>query len=119
MRPGHDLPTPSKLSSQHLRLLDQFEDAWEWGKPLEIERLMQGVGAEDRHPLLLELVHIELERRIKAGEKVGVEGYFARFPELSSDQSVATALIAAEFTLRQRSEPHLSSADYVARFPQW
>jgi hypothetical protein len=38
--------------------------------------------------VLLELVHIELELRLKAGEAARVEAYLARCPELAGDRAV-------------------------------
>jgi hypothetical protein len=58
-----------------------------------------------------------LERRLKASEAVRVEGYLNRYPELAVDQAVVLNLLASEFVLRRRSEPNLSRADYLQRFP--
>jgi non-specific serine/threonine protein kinase/serine/threonine-protein kinase len=46
--------------------------------------------------VLVELVHIDLERRIKAGEARLAESYLAEFPELAEDSRRVSDLVAAE-----------------------
>ena len=46
---------------------------------------------EERMPYLLELVHEDLEWRLRAGETASVEYYLTRFPEIGDD---ADALLA-------------------------
>src|SRR5262249_46384265 len=67
---------------------------------------------------LIELVHIDLELRLKAGEPAHVEEYLARYPELASDRAGMIELIAAEHELRRRREPGLALDEYLQRFPQ-
>jgi serine/threonine protein kinase len=68
---------------------------------------------------LVELVHIELELRIKGMEPARVEEYLARFPELACDRLVILNLIAAEHEFRRRCEPDLSTEEYSLRFPEY
>src|SRR5437588_1244841 len=72
-----------------------------------------------RSCVLIELVHIDLEMRLKAGESARVEEYLARYPELSGDRAVTLELIAVEHELRRRREPGLAFEDYLQRFPQY
>ena len=48
-------------------------------------------GIPDRKAVLLELVHEELEIRIKAGEPLSLASYFVRFPELWADPAAVSA----------------------------
>ena len=61
--------------------LEQFERGWHEGRrPAIDDFLPQGGGAD---PLLLvELVHADLECRLKAGLPARVEEYLARYPRL-------------------------------------
>lgn len=93
-----------------------FEQAWRERRPA-IEEFLTGADKE-RVPLLIELVHVELEFRLKDGEPARVEEYLARFPELAEEQ-MAVDLIAAEFELRRRSEPNLALSSYLERFPKY
>jgi predicted ATPase len=95
-----------------------FEHAWRQDpRPLIDDYLPIDVPLRSR--VLIELVHIDLELRLKAGEAVRVEEYLARYPELTGDEAVILELIAAEHELRQRREPALASDEYLRRFPQY
>ena len=72
-----------------------------------------------RTRLLTELVHVDLENRLRAGEPARVEDYLTPYPELEHDRATAVDLIAAEFELRRRYESNLSTAEYLQRFPQY
>ena len=108
---------PSQDLSTGLQLLaDRFEDAWQSGQRPQIDEYLPPEGP-DRRTLLVELVHVDLERRLKAGEAVRVEQYLERYSELAVDQALVLNLLASEFALRRRSEPNLLLEDYLQRFP--
>src|SRR5262245_39264046 len=106
----------------------RFDDAWRQGPRPVIDDYLpapsplplspeagergRGEGAGLRYRLLIELVHIDLEFRLKAGESARVEEYLARYPELAGD-AAALDLIAAEYELRRRGEPDLSLDEYL------
>jgi serine/threonine protein kinase/predicted ATPase len=96
----------------------RFEEAWRQGPRPRIDDYLP---ADDglRRLVLIELAHIDLELRIKAGECARVEEYLARYRELEHDRTVALELIAAECELRQRREPELNPKEYFDRFPQY
>ena len=56
----------------------------------------------DRAALLPELVHAEIELRLKAGESVNLQDYLRRYPELADDSSLVARLSAAEFGATRR-----------------
>src|SRR4051812_6726074 len=97
------------------KLIDAFEDAWQRGGPPAIAPHLP--ADVDRLPALVELVHIDLERRLKSGEDVRVESYLTRYPELA-DTSILIELAAAEFQLRRRRDPAVGIDEYSRRFPQ-
>jgi serine/threonine protein kinase len=110
----------SSLSDSMERILDRFEDAWNGPVPPCIEEYVALCEPPKRLPLLIELLRIDLERRLTAGEPIRVEdAYLGRFPELNTDPAVVVGLVAREFELRRRREPHLSPAEYFARWPQY
>src|SRR4051812_38182934 len=98
-------------------VIRRFEDAWQGRARPEILAYLPSGGGQTR--LLTELVHVDLDYRLRAGEAARVEDYLTRYPELSDDRVASLDLIAAEFELRRRSEPGLSTADYASRFPQY
>src|SRR5713101_5572393 len=95
----------------------RFEDAWRQGPRPAIDDYLPAEGP--RHRLLIELVHIDLELRLKAGEAARVEEYLARFPELAGDRATTIELIAAEYEFRRRRERDLSLDEYLGRFPHY
>ncbi len=98
-------------------IVDRFEEAWEGGEPPVIDAYLPDNGVRLR--VLVELVHIDLERRLKAGEDVQVEDYLERFPDLAADKKLAIDLISAEHRHRLRRISSVVLADYTRRFPQW
>jgi len=88
---NHD--TVSETGRSRLEaLLERFEEAWEQGKRPAIEEHLPA-GGPDRQAALVELIHADLEYRLKAGEPVRVEEYLQRFADLGRSPAVALALI--------------------------
>jgi WD40 repeat protein len=100
------------------RILERFAHAWQRGERPALEDYLAEAQAE-RRGLLIELVHEDLDYRLKAGEAARVEAYLDRYPELRAEGSVALDLIAAEYALRRRREPDLTTEEYLGRFPEF
>jgi eukaryotic-like serine/threonine-protein kinase len=96
--------------------VERFDEAWQHGQsPPEMrDYLPAGPG---RRAAVVELIHVDLERRLKRNEGVRVESYLERFPEIAGDHSVILSLIAVEHELRRRREPDLRQEEYGRRFP--
>jgi WD40 repeat protein len=110
----------SPLSEGHRQreeVLDRFEAAWLAGQRPVIADFLPADG-DQRQALLVELVHVDLEFRLKAGEAARVEEYLASFPELEHNRPQLLGLIAREFELRRNREPALSEEEYLRRFPE-
>src|SRR5262249_45896990 len=120
MPPGPE-PLPLPPAADWLALKDavrRFEHAWRQGpRPAIDDYLPTGDRLCSR--VLIELVHIDLELRLKAGEAARVEEYLARYPELAEDRAVTLELIAAEHELRRRRERGLALDEYLQRFPPY
>jgi serine/threonine-protein kinase len=58
-----------------------------------------------RRPLLIELIHADLELRWRAGERASAREYLERFPELAADSTAGRELVAREAELRRGDEP--------------
>lgn len=77
--PGDDrAPDPADRNE----VLDRFEAAWRQGRPPAVEDALPDDPAL-RRAALPHLVHIDLERRLKAGQGARARDYFDRFPELA------------------------------------
>ena len=99
-------------------LVGRFETLWFAGQRPALDPLLAEAGAA-RRAVLIELVHAELELRLKAGEAARVEDYLLRYPELSEDPGVELDLIRAEFRFRSRREQELDLKEFQFRFPRW
>jgi serine/threonine-protein kinase len=115
-------PEPAVSSSTQAwerreEFIRRFEAAWQQGGRPAIEDYLPPTAA-DRHAVLVELVHAELEYRLQAGEPARVEDYLRRYPDLDQP-AVALDLIATEFARRRRRESGLSAEEYVRRFPAY
>jgi predicted ATPase len=120
MSPGpEDVRPPAGAAWQPLEsAVKRFVGAWRQGpRPGIDDYLPAGNGL--RHAVLIELVHTDLELRLKAGEAARVEEYLARYPELTADRPAVFDLLAAEYRLRRRGEPGLGLDEYERRFPQY
>src|SRR4051812_20909387 len=104
MFPGQEPfhPPPGGDHSPLERVVKRFEHAWRQGFRPEINGFLPAEEAL-RSRLLVELVHTELELRLKAGEAARAEEYLARYPELAGG-TAAVELICAEYELRRRGE---------------
>ena len=120
MLPGPE-PFSSPRAEDWLALKDavkRFEQAWRGATRPQIEDYLP-TGDVLRQRVLIELAHLDLELRLKAGETARVEEYLDRFPELTGNPTVTLELIAAEHELRRRREPGLAVDGYLQRFPQF
>ncbi len=87
-------------------LVDEFEEAWRCSPRPCIEEYVQRVSAQRQVELLRELVDIDIEMRIRSGEKIEtprlmLSDYLVRFPPLDQEGAILDELLVAEFRSRQ------------------
>jgi WD40 repeat protein len=80
-------------------VLRRFDLAWQRGERPAIDDYLP---AACRRAALIELVHTDLEYRIRGSEAVRAEDYLARFPELGDDEAIVQSLQLAEGKLRDQ-----------------
>lgn len=97
--------------------LERFEAAWQRGERPALDDFLVGGDGPPRRAQLLELVHTDLEYRLKAGEAARIEDYLHRYSELAADRAVVLDLLAVEFDLRCRC-PQPCVEEYRRRFPE-
>ncbi|MDZ4780193.1 MAG: protein kinase [Planctomycetia bacterium] len=102
--------------SQCEGLIKSFEFAWRNGQVPSIQDHLLS-GSDVREALLLELVHIDLEFRLKNGDAARVEDYVSMFPTLAADANHLVELLATEYQFRRRSDRGLTLEEYRQRFP--
>src|SRR5262249_3203066 len=111
--------TPAGQTGNDLEeILERFEQAWRQGGPPSLEGYLPADGAL-RRSVLVELVHSDVECRLKAGMPARVESYLDCDPELAGDRAVVLGLIQAEYKFRRRREPDLTPQEYFQRFPSY
>ena len=99
-------------------ILELFELALSRGERPALDAFLPALEPAERRVLLAELVHADLEYRLKAAEPARVEDYLTRYPELRSSADILLGLIGAEFQVRRQREPALSHSEFLARFPE-
>src|SRR5579884_1815721 len=85
--------------------VDCFETAWRDGQYPHLPDFLP-VGEIERRATLLELVHTDLEYRLKAGQSVRAEEYLQQYPELREEQEAMAELIEAASRLERRLVCH-------------
>jgi serine/threonine protein kinase/formylglycine-generating enzyme required for sulfatase activity len=76
-------PTPTRLE-RFISICERYEVAWKSPHRPRIEDYLADVEARDRLPLLRELIMLECELRLRAGERPEREEYVERFPNDAS-----------------------------------
>ena len=82
----------SLVESRLWQAVERFEEAWQRGERPSLDDYLPADEA-GREALLPHLVHIDLERGLKAGEPVRVESYLQCYPALN-DAAVLVDLLA-------------------------
>ena len=95
--------------SELQQVVRTFRDALRRGEHPEIEAFASAPSS-NRPTALVELIHEEMEFRIKAGEAVKLGAYLERFPELTEDPRALSELVAAESALRRARRPRQAIA---------
>ncbi|MCI0380815.1 MAG: protein kinase [Gemmataceae bacterium] len=116
--PEHAQLLASPSWSRCEALIKEFEVAWQSGLAPAIVDFLRIEGPA-RQALLVELLHVDLEFRLRSGEAIRLESYFKAHPELNEQRRAMLDLIAAEWELRKRHERHVDWNEYLRRFPQF
>jgi serine/threonine protein kinase/Tfp pilus assembly protein PilF len=96
---------------------DRFEQAWRADPSTDLADFVPPADNPLRLLTLQELVKTDLELRWRRGEKVELEGYLQRFPELAAERPCVLALLCEEWHVRQVHGDEPPLALYQARFP--
>jgi WD40 repeat protein/serine/threonine protein kinase len=98
------------------KIVDRFEDAWQSGYQPVVEQYLPS-DVESSFPVLVELVHVDLERRLAAGMQARTEDYLERFGALGRDTTAVEELLLAEVRLRRLQGEMVSFDEIRSRFP--
>src|SRR5262245_29882885 len=84
------------LSPAARELLGRFDSLWLKGERPSLDYILDHASPDERLPVLIELIHSELEFRLKGGEDARTEEYLQRYPEVGVQLRVVADLIATE-----------------------
>src|SRR5262245_22278227 len=104
----------TEVCLRHEEVLDRFEGAWRAGQEPAIAALLEGEQGADRMSLLLALAQVDLEWRLRGGQRVNVETYLRWWPELEADATAVLELISWEWSLRGGADS--DRGEFEARF---
>lgn len=111
-----ETPSPTDDLQSIATLCDRFEDALRRGERPRIEDWLPATPAA-RAEALPKLAALKLDYLLRAGESASAADYFARFPELRSDPTVALRLIQTEMRAVRSREPSPTEASFRERYP--
>jgi predicted Ser/Thr protein kinase len=98
------------------RVADAFERAWQGESPPAIDDFL-GSDRVNQQQLLVELVQIDLEQRLRRGQAAHVEQYLVRYPQLASSVPCVLSLASLEYRLRSALGEQVDVEQFVQRFP--
>jgi serine/threonine-protein kinase len=107
-----------ETSADFAAAVNRFEEAWRSPERPDIGNFVPAAGSGHTR-LLFELVHVDLDLRLRLGEPARVEHYLERFPDLVRDRSAVVELIAAEYALRRQWRGSAAPEEFVRRFPRY
>jgi serine/threonine protein kinase/formylglycine-generating enzyme required for sulfatase activity len=97
-------------------LLARFQRAWDAGEDPNFADYLPA-DTDARQAVLLPLIRVDLERRLRAGAAVRVESYLEAYPEAADDPVALLQLLQAEYDLRCGQQPAPTLEEYCRRFP--
>jgi ribosomal protein S27E len=109
---------PSEAWTRVEEIVDAFEEALRQGKQPGVEDFFPAGGSLP-DGLLEQLLHAELEYRLKAGQEARVEDYLQRYPALSDSRAAVCRLIAVEYHCRRRRGTGVRAEEFFQRFPAY
>ncbi|MFN4259029.1 MAG: protein kinase domain-containing protein [Gemmataceae bacterium] len=103
-------------------IADRFEQAWQAVQgangTVSLSDFLPPPGGPLRSAVLHELVKTDLEIRWRRGQKIHLEQYLEKFPELGTPALVNPQLILEEYRVRQVHGDKPALALYQSRFPE-
>jgi serine/threonine protein kinase len=110
---------PSEVWERLELLLERFEDAWRRGQRPALVDYLREVKPEEQYCLLVELVHADLDYRLRTGEMARVEDYLNHHLQLQDDSVAVVDLVLSEYALRQGRGESPSLTEYLSRFRRY
>jgi serine/threonine protein kinase len=97
--------------------LTEFVQTWTESRLEESVAGLPTAGDRLRQPALVELIKVDLRRRWDRGDRVELESYLQRYPELGCGDAVAVGLVRAEYEARKKAGTSVPLEEMRRRFP--
>ena len=98
------------------KTISDFESEFDAGNTPDLDKYFKKLPS-DSVRLCRELLHTDLELKIRNGHLIRVEHYLENYPKIVNDEEFVDELIFTELKVRQQYEPGLLVAEYGNRFP--
>jgi serine/threonine protein kinase len=100
------------------KCLEEFARAWEHGAvPPDLGACLPAGPPVIRRLALVEMIKLDLTRRLERGQAPALEEYLQAFPELAEAGGPPCDLLYEDFFLRRQHGEAVAPDDYVRRFP--
>jgi hypothetical protein len=97
--------------------LVELDLSWDEGRLGLWVRRLPPRGDCLRHPALVEMIKIDLERRWQRGQRANLEAYVKSLPELGPLDRLPAHLVLAEYEAREQCGAPTDLAEFARRFP--
>jgi len=97
--------------------LEAFVAAWESGSEPALAPFLPEASPALRRLVLVELVKVDLDFRIRSGRAARVEDYLADHPEIADAAGPPVELVCEEYHLRKSRGEGIDLAELCGRFP--
>jgi serine/threonine protein kinase len=98
--------------------LAEFERTWNDASLDFWVRASLPSGGALRVPALIEMVKVDLRRRLERGDSIFVERYLQLYPDLGTTETASVDLLITEYLSRAGSRNSADLTDYARRFPR-
>jgi serine/threonine protein kinase len=116
-RPSDLTPVDPVQRHRIQELLGRFEKAASGEALADLKDFLPSPEDPLRSVVLPALVQADLENHWRRQQRIYLEDYLSRFPELGTPQTVSAQLIYQEYCVRHRYGDLLEPATYAQRFP--
>ena len=119
----HEVQSRQSAATADFDLVVRFDEAWRAftkgtsGKPPYLGEFLPS-DSNHRKLVLPDLIAVDLERRLSAGEHVRAEDYLKSYSELNESDETVLWLLNLEHRLRTQTGKTPSRDEYLRRFPK-
>jgi eukaryotic-like serine/threonine-protein kinase len=98
------------------RIVEDFEDQWQSGECPKVADFLKRHGTE-RQALLTELLHVDVEYRVRSNKDIPFDHWMSDFPDLRANKTLFADLVAHAYSLTPPSRRFGNEEELIARFP--